>query len=48
MKKTFLLFCLATASVAFAQQVTYPVPVSEAQEPMATGEFEPTWESLRT
>ncbi len=26
---------------------TYKVPVSEADEPMATGKYEPTWESLR-
>lgn len=28
-------------------QQQYPVPVSEAEEPMATGKYEPTWESLR-
>ena len=27
---------------------TYKVPVSEADEPMMKGDFEPTWESLRT
>ena len=27
---------------------SYKVPVSEADEPMQKGEFEPTWESLRT
>lgn len=30
-----------------ANAQTYQVPVSEAQEKMATGKYEPTWESLR-
>lgn len=38
---------LLFANVAKAQDVHYQVPVSEAQEPMCKGEFEPTWESLR-
>ncbi len=39
-----LLFLLP--SVSWAQ--TYEVPVSEAQEKMTTGRFQPTWESLET
>ena len=37
---------LLMATTASAQ--TYKVPVSEADEPMATGQFTPDWESLRT
>ncbi len=33
-------------TIMFAQ--TYQVPVLETDEPMATGPFSPTWESLRT
>ena len=44
--KFFLLtFCLLTTSLTQAQE--YQIPVSEAQEPMQTGQFEPNWESLR-
>jgi alpha-L-fucosidase len=44
--KLFLLsFCLLTTSLTQAQE--YQIPVSEAQEPMQTGQFEPNWESLR-
>ena len=39
---TFVLFC-ATISVA---QETYRIPVSEENEKMQTGQFEPTWKSL--
>lgn len=51
MKKTLLLAaCLLI--VAGAQSVSAQadtlITVSEAQEPMMTGRFEPTWESLRT
>ena len=35
------------ASAATMAQ-TYQIPVSEADEPMATGQFTPDWESLRT
>ena len=38
------LLLMATATSA----QTYKVPVSEADEPMATGQFTPDWESLRT
>ena len=40
-----LTLCLLTAHLMQAQQ--YQIPVSEAQEPMQTGQFEPNWESLR-
>ena len=44
--KLFLLsICLLTTSLTQAQE--YQIPVSEAQEPMQTGQFEPNWESLR-
>ena len=39
-----LLTCSATAQ----NQSKLQIPVSEADEPMQTGPFEPTWESLRT
>ena len=35
---------IATSTITMAQ--TYEVPVSEAHEPMAKGQYEPTWESL--
>ena len=41
----FLSLCLLTTNLMQAQQ--YQIPVSEAQEPMQTGKFEPNWESLR-
>ena len=41
----FLFLCLLTTNLMQAQQ--YQIPVSEAQEPMQTGKFEPNWESLR-
>ena len=41
----FLSLCLLTTHLMQAQQ--YKIPVSEAQEPMQTGQFEPNWESLR-
>ena len=37
---------LSAASLSLSAQ-TYQVPVSETEEPMATGQYEPTWESLR-
>ncbi|MBR2193691.1 MAG: alpha-L-fucosidase [Bacteroidaceae bacterium] len=40
-----LTLCLLTAHLMQAQH--YQIPVSEAQEPMQTGQFEPNWESLR-
>lgn len=45
MKNKILLFSLLfSASIASAQN--YQVPVSEQDEPMMTGKFEPTWQSL--
>lgn len=38
---------LAVALTAYAQTEEYLVPVLEVQEKMSTGEYEPTWESLR-
>ena len=47
MKRNLFIFslCLLTTNLMQAQQ--YQIPVSEAQEPMQTGKFEPNWESLR-
>lgn len=41
-----LLFCAAFVSCGQAPKSSYEVPVSEADEPMMTGKFEPAWESL--
>ena len=48
LKWTFTLGILALScgSKMYAQE--YKIPVSEAQEPMKVGAFQPTWESLRT
>ena len=47
MKTTILLYAMmAVATTSQAQQ--YQVPVSEAHEPMQTGKYQPTWESLET
>ena len=43
--KTILLALLMAAGTASAQ-TSYQVPVSEKDEPMAQGKFQPTWESL--
>lgn len=42
---TILTFSFVAATIS-AQ--TYKIPVLETDEPMATGQFEPTWESLKT
>ena len=42
-----MLLMAACLSVMAATAQDYKVPVSEAHEPMQTGRFEPTWESLR-
>ena len=49
MKKQILgMACTLAALAAGAQTpATYQIPVSEAQEPMQTGKYQPTWESLR-
>ena len=47
MKTIILLYALmAVAPTSQAQQ--YQVPVSEVHEPMQTGRYQPTWESLET
>jgi alpha-L-fucosidase len=43
--KLFLLSCLLVTSVAAAESPV--VKISDAAEPMQTGKFEPTWESLQ-
>jgi alpha-L-fucosidase len=44
----YLALSLLLAATTVGAQTTYQIPVSEAQEPMATGKFQPTWESLET
>ena len=46
MKKIFISILSIISVPLFAQ--TYKVPVSEADEPMMTGEYQPNWESLST
>lgn len=46
-RKLFLLLGM-TAAVVMMQAQSYQIPVLETDEPMATGPFQPTWESLRT
>ena len=43
----FSLFCLSLVSCSQVPKSAYQVPVSEADEPMMTGQFEPAWESLK-
>ena len=43
----FFLLCAAFTSCSQTPESPYEVPVSEADEPMMTGKFEPTWESLK-
>ncbi len=43
----FSLLCAAFVSCSQTPKSPYEVPVSEADEPMMTGKFEPTWESLK-
>ncbi len=47
MRKT-LLSALLMATVMSASAQDYKIPVLETDEPMQTGAFSPTWESLRT
>ena len=47
MKKQILTAMMLAASVAMQGQ-EYQIPVLENDEPMATGQFTPDWESLRT
>lgn len=44
----FSLCCAALMSCGNTEQSAYQVPVSEADEPMMKGQFQPTWESLKT
>ncbi|MCR5362914.1 MAG: alpha-L-fucosidase [Bacteroidales bacterium] len=46
MNKRFLITACALSAVALAGAQNWQVPVSEADEPMATGQFTPDWESL--
>ena len=46
MKKTALATGLLFVVANGLQAQDYQVPVSEADEPMQTGKFKPTWESL--
>lgn len=48
MKKATLMALLLVPCMGMAQEKKYEVPVSEAQEKMATGEYEPTWQSLES
>ena len=46
MKKTMLTVCLAAMGMTtYAQE--YKIPVSEVHEKMATGQYQPAWESLQ-
>ena len=46
MKKIFFIIGVVLTVAKGVQAQTYQVPVSEAEEPMMKGKFEPTWESL--
>ena len=46
MRSKTILFSLLLAAGSLSAQTKYQVPVSEADEPMAQGKFQPTWESL--
>ncbi|MBR6031488.1 MAG: alpha-L-fucosidase [Bacteroidaceae bacterium] len=46
MKKTLLSLILSCAAISVVAQETYRIPVSETDEKMQTGQFEPTWQSL--
>ncbi len=43
----FSLCCAVLMSCGNTEQSAYQVPVSEADEPMMKGQFQPTWESLK-
>ena len=47
MKKQIISLFLLVSSVGTLSSQTYQVPVSEEDEPMMTGKFEPTWKSLK-
>ena len=46
MKKTLFSFAIVCAAAWTWAQETYRIPVSEKDEKMQTGRFEPTWQSL--
>ena len=46
MKKTLLAFAFICAAVSAQAQETYKILVSEENEKMQTGQYEPTWQSL--
>ena len=46
MNKTLTLAFVFCAVIPTAAQETYRIPVSEADEKMQTGQYEPTWQSL--
>ncbi|MBP5377589.1 MAG: alpha-L-fucosidase, partial [Bacteroidaceae bacterium] len=48
MKTTICTFIFSCAFMTATAQETYRIPVSEDHEPMQTGQFEPTWQSLET
>lgn len=47
MKKRSIILSIAMIATLSIQAQEYKVLTSEAEEPMATGKYEPTWESLR-
>lgn len=47
MKRIMVALGVLTCAATLWAQETYTVPVNEADEPMQTGVYEPTWESLR-
>ena len=46
MRKAFISFAFVCAVASAQAQGTYRIPVSEENEKMQTGQFEPTWQSL--
>ena len=48
MKKALLTMALGCAITAATAQKNYRIPVSESNEKMQTGQYEPTWQSLET
>ena len=48
MKYYNLIACIAALTVMPICAQDFSIPVLEDDEPMATGKFEPTWESLST
>ena len=48
MKRMLLAITLCYTINATMAQTSYRIPVSEANEQMKTGQYEPTWQSLET